>query len=44
MSLYGLTSARINAMRFVKCKECERLFDLASASDAEEWYYGHDCS
>lgn len=26
-----------------KCVECERVFDLFDESDAEEWYYGHDC-
>ena len=23
--------------------ECERVFDLGDATDAAEWYYGHDC-
>lgn len=27
----------------VKCPECERAFDLCDETDAEEWYYGHDC-
>lgn len=27
----------------VRCPECGRLFDLATAADAEEWAYGHDC-
>jgi hypothetical protein len=26
-----------------KCRECDRVFDLANAADAEEWAYGHDC-
>lgn len=26
-----------------KCQECGRVFDLMNESDAEEWYYGHDC-
>jgi hypothetical protein len=25
------------------CQECGRWFDLLIDSDAEEWYYGHDC-
>lgn len=25
------------------CRECGRVFDLANAIDAEEWFYGHDC-
>lgn len=28
---------------YVKCVECERLFDLLDETDAEEWEYGHDC-
>jgi transposase-like protein len=26
-----------------KCPECSRTFDLSNESDAEEFYYGHDC-
>lgn len=26
-----------------KCVECERVFDLLDETDAEEWFYGHDC-
>ena len=26
-----------------KCPECTRVFDLSDETDAEEWYYGHDC-
>ena len=27
-----------------RCGECGRVFDLiGSETDAEEWYYGHDC-
>lgn len=26
-----------------KCVECDRVFDLTNATDAEEWVYGHDC-
>ena len=26
-----------------KCIECARVFDLMNETDAEEWYYGHDC-
>jgi len=25
------------------CPECDRVFDLANADDADEWYAGHDC-
>jgi hypothetical protein len=25
------------------CRECETVFDLLDESQAEEWYYGHDC-
>jgi hypothetical protein len=27
----------------VKCPECERVFDLTDETDADEWYFGHDC-
>jgi hypothetical protein len=43
MSLLFNLQAQAQAHRFVKCRECERSFDLAVAIDAEEWYYGHDC-
>lgn len=26
-----------------KCVECERVFDLLDETDAEEYFYGHDC-
>jgi hypothetical protein len=26
-----------------KCPECLRVFDLLDETDAEEFYYGHDC-
>lgn len=26
-----------------KCGECNRVFDLLDETQAEEWYYGHDC-
>ena len=26
-----------------KCPECLRVFDLLNETDAEEFYYGHDC-
>jgi len=26
-----------------KCIECKRLFNMLDESDAQEWYYGHDC-
>ena len=25
------------------CPECGRVFDLMDETDAEEWFYGHDC-
>jgi len=25
------------------CAECERVFDLMDDTQADEWYYGHDC-
>lgn len=25
------------------CTECGRVFDLFNETDAQEWYYGHDC-
>lgn len=28
---------------YARCPECDRVFDLAIAGDASEWYYGHDC-
>ena len=43
MSLMFNLQAQAQAQRFIKCRECERGFDLASPADAEEWYYGHDC-
>jgi hypothetical protein len=27
----------------VKCRECDRVFDLLDEEEAGEWYYGHDC-
>lgn len=27
----------------VTCPECGRVFDLLDETDANEWYYGHDC-
>lgn len=26
-----------------KCQECGRTFDLTDETQAEEFYYGHDC-
>lgn len=26
-----------------KCGECNRVFDLLDETQAEEFYYGHDC-
>ena len=25
------------------CVECKREFNLLNESDAEEWFFGHDC-
>jgi hypothetical protein len=25
------------------CVECERAFNMADETDAQEWSYGHDC-
>jgi hypothetical protein len=27
----------------VRCHECNRVFDLLDETDANEYYYGHDC-
>ena len=26
-----------------QCTECGRVFDLLNETDANEWFYGHDC-
>jgi len=26
-----------------RCLECHRVFDLMDETDAQEFYYGHDC-
>ena len=26
-----------------KCQDCNRVFDLTDETEAEEFYYGHDC-
>jgi hypothetical protein len=33
----------VRAQSLAKCVECDRVFDLMNGTDAEEWYYGHDC-
>jgi len=33
----------INIPTTAQCRECARRFDLLDETDAEEWYYGHDC-
>ena len=33
----------INTATLVKCGECQRAFNLLDETDAEEFYYGHDC-
>jgi len=30
-------------LNYVKCQECNRVFNLFDTVDAEEWFYGHDC-
>lgn len=27
----------------MKCKECNRTFDLWNEEEAGEWFFGHDC-
>jgi hypothetical protein len=26
-----------------RCVECGRVFDMLDPTDAQEWFYGHDC-
>lgn len=33
----------MNFPQHVKCRECDRVFDLCDEVDASEWAYGHDC-
>ena len=33
----------VRAQSLAKCVECDRVFDLMNETDAEEWYYCHDC-
>lgn len=33
----------MQAQSKAKCRECGRVFDLNDETDAEEFYYGHDC-
>lgn len=40
--LVGVTE-RERKPEMVKCSECRRVFDLFDETDADEWYYGHDC-
>lgn len=28
---------------YAKCPECDRVFDMDIESEAQEWFYGHDC-
>ena len=28
---------------FIQCGQCHKVFNLAKESDANEFYYGHDC-
>lgn len=28
---------------FRKCVECHKVFNLAKTTDANEFFYGHDC-
>ena len=37
-----LAGERVSAFA-VKCRECERVFDLTDEQDSTEWHYGHDC-
>ena len=38
-----ITIEVIQAMRYAKCEECGRVFDLISEDEAGEFYYGQDC-
>jgi len=33
----------ITIINSIRCRECGRVFDLLNESDADEFYYGHDC-
>ena len=33
----------MNVQTKAKCQECGRVFDLLDNTDAEEFFYGHDC-
>jgi hypothetical protein len=39
--LAGLTARPVGHHK--TCIECGRTFDLLDSSEADEWYYGHDC-
>lgn len=34
---------KVKFMSIVKCVECGHKFDLLDSTQAEEWYFGHDC-
>ena len=38
-----IRDAPVAIKRRVNCIECDRWFDLLDETDAQEWYYGHDC-
>jgi len=40
LSTFGQMIARQSRAR---CSECGRTFDLLDETDAQEWFYGHDC-
>ena len=33
----------VNKLKLRKCDECFRVFDMMDQTDAEEYFYGHDC-
>jgi hypothetical protein len=41
MSDFDVPTVYGDTMR--QCPECRRVFDLLDPTDAEEWFFGHDC-
>ena len=41
----GNTNERciVSLISHYRCLECHRVFDLMDETDAQEFYYGHDC-
>ena len=40
---YRIARKALADLDVVTCVECEREFDLMNETDANEWFYGHDC-